>query len=153
MDEETPIGDQKELVELLKSRGFAATQPSVSRDLRDLGAVRIQGRYQIIDWLEEDDNSPIREAKGLVRKIVTVEDSQVLVVTHPGAGLFVGDRLEASGWEDIVGTVVGYSSVHIFTQNKFFRDLVFLLLEHYLDPRRKDEEEERPAQASSNTEK
>ena len=37
---EPPIGDQKELVELLKSKGIPATQPSVSRDLRDLGAVR-----------------------------------------------------------------------------------------------------------------
>jgi hypothetical protein len=51
----------------------------------------------------------------------------------------VGDRLEASGWEDVVGTVIGYSSVHIFTQNKFFRDLVFMLLERYLDPAREEE--------------
>lgn len=137
---EPPVGDQKELVELLKARGFAATQPSVSRDLRDLGALRIQGRYQILDWLQEDDDSPLREARGLVTKIVTVEDSEILVVTKRGAGIFVGDRLEESGWEDVVGTVIGYSSVHIFTQNKFFRDLVFLLLERYLDPEREDEE-------------
>ena len=140
MDEETPVGDQRELVELLKAKGFAATQPSVSRDLRDLGALRIQGRYQILDWLQEDDPSPVREARGLVTKIMSVEESQILVVTKRGAGIFVGDRLEESGWEDIIGTVVGYSSVHVFTQNKFFRDLVFLLLERYLDPAREEEE-------------
>ncbi len=86
MDEETPVGDQKELVELLKARGFAATQPSVSRDLRDLGAVRIQGRYQILDWLQPDEESPVQKAKGLVLRIMTVESNQILVVTERGAG-------------------------------------------------------------------
>jgi transcriptional regulator of arginine metabolism len=154
MDEETPVGDQKELVELLKARGFAATQPSVSRDLRDLGAVRIQGRYQILDWLQSDEESPVQKAKGLVLRIMTVESNQILVVTERGAGMYFDEALEASGWEDIVGTLAGYSSVLIFTQNKFFRNLVWQLLEHYLGRGREAEEkrEEEPEQGSSKAE-
>src|SRR5262245_16541255 len=149
---ELPVGDQKELVKLLKARGFAATQPSVSRDLRDLGAVRIEGRYQILDWLEPNEESPVRKAKGLVQRIMTVESNQILVVTERGAGMYFGEALEASGWEDIVGTLAGYSSVLIFTQNKFFRDLIWQLLHHYLGPEGEGKKQEGPEQGSAKAE-
>jgi transcriptional regulator of arginine metabolism len=39
--EEHQISRQSELVSLLRTEGFVATQSSVSRDLRDLGAAKL----------------------------------------------------------------------------------------------------------------
>ena len=39
------VFSQQEMVRLLRDRGFRVTQSSVSRDVRELGLVRVQGRY------------------------------------------------------------------------------------------------------------
>jgi len=135
-----PIAEQKELVELLKSRGIPATQSSVSRDLRELGAERVRGQYEIPSWLDEE--SPFRKVKGPIMKIARVGDHQTLLVTQPGAGAFVGEALEASSWEDIIGTVAGYSSVLILTDHKFFQDLVWHRLKYFLGEGHGEEEQE-----------
>ena len=36
---------QEDLVDLLKQEGFAVTQSSVSRDMREIGVLKAQGRY------------------------------------------------------------------------------------------------------------
>ena len=41
----TPVRGQEEIVRRLGERGFAVTQSSVSRDLRDLGVAKVGGRY------------------------------------------------------------------------------------------------------------
>ena len=48
------IASQEELLEQLAARGFEATQPSVSRDLRDLGVAKAGGRYVLADELRGD---------------------------------------------------------------------------------------------------
>ena len=135
---ELPIAEQQDLVGLLKARGIPATQSSVSRDLKELGAERISGRYEIPDWVDQE--SPVGKAKGLVRKMATAGVHQILLVTQPGAGGFVAEALEASQWEDVIGTVAGYASVLVLTGNKFFQDLVWHRLNYYLEPERKEEE-------------
>src|SRR5262245_2509620 len=63
------VTNQIELVELLHGRGIAATQSSVSRDLRDLGVAWIGGRYALPPQ-EEDaaaDGSGLGELARLLR--------------------------------------------------------------------------------------
>ena len=55
-----PVASQQELVERLREVGIPAAQPSVSRDLKELGAVRSGGRYSIPSWAERADESPFR---------------------------------------------------------------------------------------------
>src|SRR5690349_22429585 len=66
------VEEQKELVELLRERGLPATQSSVSRDLKELGAVRTRGHYEIPSWTEEEDEesvSPFRKVAPFVRAV------------------------------------------------------------------------------------
>ncbi len=127
---EPPIEDQKDLVKRLKAMGIPATQSSVSRDLRELGAEYVSGHYEFPSWNTEE--SPFWKTRRLVGKMATAGPHQILLVTQPGAGPFVAEALEASQWEDIVGTVAGHSSVLILTQHKFFQDLVWRRLSHIL---------------------
>ena len=116
--------DQREIVEKLRERGIPSTQPSVSRDLKELGAVRHEGRYYIPSWAERADESPFRRVLPLIRSIRTAGPYQMLIQTMDGAGSAVAAAIDASGWEDLVGTVSGHSSVLLLTEHKFHQDLL-----------------------------
>lgn len=99
--------------------------------------MRVTGHYEIPSWFDEE--SPFRRAKGLVLKIVTAGPHQTLIVTQPGAGGLVAELLEASQWEDVLGTVAGYSSVLVLTHNKVFQDVIWHHLNYYLGEEGKKE--------------
>jgi transcriptional regulator of arginine metabolism len=136
------VSEQKELVELLRARGIPATQSSISRDLKVLGAVRTQGYYEIPSWTDEEEEegvSPFRKVIPFVRAVKPAGPHQMLVVTEPGAGRVVSRAIAESEWEEIVGTVEGDSGVLILTENFFFQRLVYERLKYFL---RSDEERE-----------
>ena len=126
------VEDQKGLVELLRERGIAATQSSISRDLQELGAVRVKGHYEIPSWAEEDEEvSPFRRVLGFIRRVKPAGPYQTLLLTDPGAASVVAQAIDASGWEDIVGTLAGDDSVLILTDNIFFQKLLFDRIKYY----------------------
>ena len=141
--EESKVSEQKELVERLRARGIPATQSSISRDLKVLGAVRTQGYYEIPSWSEEEEEedgvSPFRKVIPFVRAVKPAGPYQTLVVTAPGAGRVVAQAIAESEWEEIVGTIDGDSGVLILTENFFFQRLVYERLKYFL---RSDEERE-----------
>ena len=129
------VSEQKEIVELLRKMEIPATQPSVSRDLKVLGAVRTRGHYEIPSWSEEEEEegvSPFRKVVPFVREVKPAGPYQTLLVTDPGAGRVVAQAIDESEWEDIVGTVHGDSSVLILTENFFFQRLVYERLKYFL---------------------
>jgi len=128
---EEPVEQQQDLVDRLRARGFSATQSNVSRDLRDIGAVRAQGQYMIPSWTQSED-SPFRKVVPFIRKLNAAGPHQLLVVTDPGAGALVAQAIEDGQWTDLVGTVSGHSSVLILTENFFFQKLVYQRIRYYL---------------------
>jgi transcriptional regulator of arginine metabolism len=123
---EEPVHQQWDLVDRLREKGFSATQSNVSRDLSALGAVRIEGRYMIPSWTEDDQReSPLRQVLDLILELKPAGPYQLLMVTREGAGNVVGRALDEDDWEDIVGTLSGYSSVLVLTENAFFQKLVY----------------------------
>ena len=129
---EQPIHQQWDLVDRLREKGFSATQSNVSRDLSALGAVRIEGRYMLPSWTEdEEEESPFRQVLDLVLAVKPAGPHQLLLVTKEGAGYVVGRALDDDDWEDVVGTLAGYSSVLILTENAFFQKLVYERLKWY----------------------
>lgn len=125
-EEGQTIEEQKDLVERLRERGIQATQSSVSRDLRDLGAVRSKGHYMIPSWEdEEEQESPFRKVVTFIREVRQAGPHQTLLLTIPGAGGIVAQAIDDAEWNDIVGTVAGINSVLILTENHIFQKLVF----------------------------
>ena len=112
--EEQPISSQSQLVEMLAIDGVMATQATVSRDLEELGAVkvRIPGgtmAYAIPEHAKErtapDDH--LRRVMG--EFVVEVAHSGNLVVlrTPPGSAHVIGSALDRAGLSDVLGTVAG----------------------------------------------
>ena len=126
---EEPVEQQRDLVDRLRARGLAATQSNVSRDLRELGAVRVEGSYRIPSWIDEADSS-FRQVAHLVRRVKPAGPYQTLLVTERGAGALVAQAIEDDEWEDLVGALSGHSSVLLLTENSFFQKLVYERLKH-----------------------
>jgi transcriptional regulator of arginine metabolism len=99
------IGRQDELTESLSKKGFAATQSSVSRDLDELGIVKINGYYSL------PQTQAIQEF-GLFNLEAAGEN---LIVAKCGSGLAsaVCVRLDAAKIKEIIGTIAGDDTIFI----------------------------------------
>ena len=133
--EDQRVEEQKDLVERLRERGIQATQSSVSRDLRDLGAVRSKGYYMIPSWEEEEEEqeSPFRKVVDFILEVKPAGPYQTLLITAPGAAGVVAQAIDAAKWEDIVGTLAGDNSVLILTDHVFDQKLLFERLKYFME--------------------
>jgi transcriptional regulator of arginine metabolism len=112
------VSNQAQLVELLAEEGVEATQTTVSRDLEELGAikVRVQGGETVYALPE----LPVRQVapedhlrRVMGEWVVEVAHSANLIVlrTPPGSAHVVGSALDRSGFEGVIGTVAGDDTV------------------------------------------
>jgi transcriptional regulator of arginine metabolism len=116
--EDQAVSSQAQLVELLAANGIVATHATVSRDLEDLGAVkvRIPGgtmAYAIPEHAKEasapDDH--LRRVMGEFVVDVAHSGSLVVLRTPPGSAHVIGSALDRSGLRDVRGTVAGDDTV------------------------------------------
>jgi transcriptional regulator of arginine metabolism len=111
---EHAVTSQSQLVDLLAGEGVAATQATVSRDLDDLGAIKVRGAggdtVYAIPELPTEQRAPEDHLRRVFSEwVVEVAHSGNLVVlrTPPGSAHVVGSALDRSGWSDVIGTVAG----------------------------------------------
>jgi transcriptional regulator of arginine metabolism len=112
--EQHAVANQSQLVALLAGDGVAATQATVSRDLEDLGAikVRVPGGETVyaIPELPREQRAPDDHLRRVLGDwVVEVAHSGNLVVlrTPPGSAHVVGSALDRAALNDIIGTVAG----------------------------------------------
>ena len=112
------MSSQTQLVELLDESGITATQATVSRDLDDLGAVkvRVPGGHTVyaipehpVDRIAPEDH--LRRV--LSDWVAEVGSSENLVVlrTPPGSAHVVASALDRAGMSEILGTVAGDDTI------------------------------------------
>ena len=111
---EHAVTSQQQLVELLAAEGVAATQATVSRDLEDLGAikVRVAGGESVyaIPELPTQQRAPEDHLRRVFGDwVVEVARSGNLVVlrTPPGSAHVVASALDRSATPGVLGTVAG----------------------------------------------
>lgn len=108
------VTSQGQLVELLASAGVEATQATVSRDLEELGAlkVRVPGGESVyaIPELPKDRLAPgdhLRRVLGDWVVEVTHSANLVVVRTPPGSAHVVASALDRARMPELLGTVAG----------------------------------------------
>ena len=111
---EQPVSSQTQLVEVLAGEGIRATQATVSRDLEDLGAIKVRGAggdaVYAIPELPAGQRAPEDHLRRVFGDwVVEVGHSANLVVlrTPPGSAHVVGSALDRSGLPEVLGTVAG----------------------------------------------
>jgi transcriptional regulator of arginine metabolism len=112
------VRSQTELLSLLEAEGIETTQATLSRDLDELGAVKLRGADGGVPvYVIPDDGSPVRGIEGgtgrLVRLLgellVSADASGNLAVlrTPPGAAHYLASALDRAALHDVVGTIAG----------------------------------------------
>jgi transcriptional regulator of arginine metabolism len=127
-----PVRSQVELAELLAAEGVAVTQATLSRDLVELGAVKVRHSDGALVYAvhgEGGDRTPqagveqelldARLARLCEELLVTAEASGNLVVlrTPPGAAQFLALAVDHSVLPTVLGTVAGDDTVLVITRD------------------------------------
>lgn len=152
-----PVRSQVELAELLAEDGVVVTQATLSRDLVELGAVKVRynggGLVYAVPG-EGGDRTPLagisqevldsRLARLCEEVLVSAEASANLVVlrTPPGAAQFLASAIDQSQLPPVLGTIAGDDTVLVVTRDPAGGETVagrFLALagnrlEHEIEP-------------------
>jgi transcriptional regulator of arginine metabolism len=143
-----PVESQNDLVELLKEQGVTVTQSSVSRDLEDLGAVRVDGRYRLDSWDGFEQEEELVRVFAFVIKAETAGPHTTVMITQPDAAPMVAAVLRKAAWTEVAGVLAEANTLFIATishnaQKLLFRRIRALLRDSSPPPRRRlDLEEE-----------
>jgi transcriptional regulator of arginine metabolism len=138
------VRSQEELADLLAQRGMKVAQATLSRDLEDLGAVRLRGvGGALVYALPGDPGGPGSHPGGLAGAgaggwpdawpadaiagtlprvadlLVSAEASANLVVlrTPAGGAQLLASAIDHAGWASILGTVAGDDTVLVITRD------------------------------------
>lgn len=109
------VNRQAELVELLRAEGYLATQSSVSRDLRDLGAAKLKNGYSLPKPPEIREEESLQIVAEFVRDIRPAGPNLLVIATVTGAAQRVAVTLDRIGWPEVVGTVSGDDTIFVAT--------------------------------------
>jgi transcriptional regulator of arginine metabolism len=112
------VGSQSHLVDLLAGEGIDATQTTVSRDLEELGALKVrlpggETAYALPELPSQQVAPEDHLRRVLGEWVVEADYSGNLIVlrTPPGSAHVVGSALDRSGFAGVIGTVAGDDTV------------------------------------------
>ncbi len=108
------VTSQPQLIDLLAEAGIEATQATVSRDLDEIGAVKVRmpsgSSVYAIPEFEPDRRAPadhLRRVLGEWVAEVAVSGNLVVLRTPPGCAHVVASALDRSRVDGLLGTVAG----------------------------------------------
>jgi transcriptional regulator of arginine metabolism len=108
------IGTQDELVRALKQAGFAVTQATLSRDLKELRIARVNGpdgaHYALSPEAEEQRLHPYLAVE---IETITHNESTIVIRTLPGRAQGVAEILDSFHHPDILGTLAGDNTIFV----------------------------------------
>lgn len=113
------LASQEEVTTRLRERGFEVTQATVSRDLDQLGAVKVKRggvhAYALPDQMGTSDWAATRLEQILREWALTVEAAGNLVIirTPPGSAHLVSLAIDQSDLPEVAGTVSGDDTLFV----------------------------------------
>src|SRR5690349_19528668 len=120
---EGPVRSQDDIAARLASAGFTVTQATVSRDLEQIGAVKVRRGgalgYSLPDQLGGSDWAAGRLQRIFAEWVHSVEPAGSLIVlkTPPGSAHLVALALDQAKLSEIAGTIAGDDTLFIAISN------------------------------------
>ena len=117
--EEETVETQEQLMQLLAQRGFACTQATVSRDIKQLHLMKVpdgQGNYRYAASEQKTKLNFADKLRTIFREsVISVEAAQNIVVLKTIEGMAQGAAfaLDNMGDTDIVGTLAGDDTIFL----------------------------------------
>jgi transcriptional regulator of arginine metabolism len=133
------IRTQEDLVDALHRRRFPVTQATVSRDIRELGLLRVHddaGPRYMAPVAELDEEQTIQRLRNAIREHVQgIEFIDLFGIVHtaPGCAPLVGGALDGSRFEEIAGTIAGDDTVLVIARSRPAAQRLLLRLRSLLE--------------------
>lgn len=127
---ENEIEKQEELVSLLRAENFDITQATISRDIKELGLIKVQTdnkkyKYAVINSGEQCfANKYINIFKESVLNLKTL-NNLVIIKTLNGLASAVNTFLDKLGVENSLGSTFGADTVTIFFENNIGANIAY----------------------------
>ncbi|NNF48740.1 MAG: ArgR family transcriptional regulator [Woeseiaceae bacterium] len=124
-----PAETQASLVRALGRIGLAATQSSVSRDLREIGAIKTPHGYELPTSGDAGDEQ-VAAIADLLRGVTPAGANLLVVRTAIGAAQRVALAMDRSGWPGMVGTIAGDDTIFVATESAHAQKNLITRIEH-----------------------
>jgi transcriptional regulator of arginine metabolism len=115
-----PIRTQQELAAALRDRGFRATQATVSRDVAEMGLVKVSRngseRVYGLPLRPQPETSADERLAMVLRDLpISVRTAGLMLVLRatPGSAHPIAAALDRTGWPEIVGSIAGDDTVFV----------------------------------------
>jgi len=116
------VETQEELAERLVAEGINVTQATVSRDIKELGLIKVptgDGRYSYaLSPAEHSTQNRERFRRLFADCVLGLNFSQNIVVirTLPGTASAVGEAVDSLSWESVIGTLAGDNTLLVIVK-------------------------------------
>ena len=115
-----PVRSQEELQALLRRRGFAVAQPTLSRDVRHLGLARTPTGYAVpadpSPFVPGDQRADLLDQRLRLSALAVQAAGTLVVVRTPPAGANpIARAIDEAGLPDVAGTIAGDDTVFVAT--------------------------------------
>ncbi len=111
-----PVPTQGLIAAALTAEGFGVTQSSISRDLKEVGAIRTVDGYELPSGRRDDDDQ-LAAVSDLLRTVQPAGPNLLVVRTAIGAAQRVALAFDRSHWPEIIGNIGGDDTVFVATDS------------------------------------
>lgn len=124
-----PAETQGSLVAALEAAGYVATQSSVSRDLKELGAIKTAAGYELPSGSQDDDEQ-LAAVADLLRTYQPAGPNLLVVKTAIGAAQRVALAFDRCNWPEVIGNIGGDDTVFVATESGVAQKNLITRIEH-----------------------
>lgn len=117
------VDTHEKLAEVLEQQGIEVSQSTLSKDLRELGVVRVPQATGGFRYTLPDSGATMRDRHILDRELqdflVQAEQAANLVIvrTLSGHAQSVCEAIDRIGWNEAAGTIAGENTIFIATRS------------------------------------
>ena len=118
--EQRPIRTQQELAAALRERGFRTTQATISRDVAELGLIKVTregtAAYALPPRLIEAETSGEDRLRKLMTDLpIEIHEAGLLLVvrTLPGSAHAIAAALDRARWPEVAGSIAGDDTLFV----------------------------------------
>ena len=121
---EQVIKTQEELGDTLKAKGILVTQATLSRDIKELGLIKIPTLEGFYRYSLPQDRTPgdlMRRAQHILEDAVISIDSAeniIVIKTMSGTAQGVAAAFDELEWPEVVGSVAGDNTIMVVVYSK-----------------------------------
>ena len=119
-----PIRSQEELAMLLEQQGYEATQATISRDVKELGLMKVPlkgGQGGAFKYVEPSVGPMFssRLHRMVAELVSSVRGSvnQIVLRTPPGSAMMVASAIDNAEWPEVMGTIGGDDTILVIIED------------------------------------